>query len=121
MGMAVMGEIQVLQKDIGKVSDPDIIKAKGEGVCHTRFPGCRRRSMKKQLEGRMRMTLSKVCKHFNMAGEESANLDVMTQAWEESWSWPWKPRGGAEAWEQRGLCADQVCTLERLHCYRVDK
>lgn len=102
-----MGEIQVLQKDIGKMSDPDIIKAKGKGVCHTRFPGCRRRSIKKQVEGRMCVTLSKVYKHFNMAGdhmagEESANMDVMTQTWEESWSWSWKPRGGAEASEQRG-------------------
>lgn len=72
--MAVTGEIQVPQKYIGKMSDPDVIKAKGEGVCHTRSPGCRRRSMKKQLEGRMCMTLSKVCKHFNMAGEESSNI-----------------------------------------------
>lgn len=47
----------------------------------------------------------------------------MTQAWEVSWSCSGKPRGGAEAREQRGLCADQTYTgtLERLHCYRVDK
>lgn len=36
-----MGEIQVPQKYIGKMSSPDVIKAKGEGVCHIRSPNAK--------------------------------------------------------------------------------
>lgn len=38
MGMAVMGEIGVLQRYIGKMSDPDVILRPEEKVCVPRDP-----------------------------------------------------------------------------------